>query len=410
MYHSTVKKFSRSKGQSATAAAAYRAGAEIEDARTGEVHDYTRRSGVVSSHIVLPDRHPEWATDRSRLWSGAEQAETRKNSVVAREVEVGLPAELEDSDREKLATEFTKHLVDKYRVAAEVSVHEPSEQGDQRNHHAHILFTTRRMNEIGFTEKTRELDHRDEGPLQIEAIRKDWEVFQNRALERAGKEKRVDCRSLEAQRVEFLERAEDYEERAIAVGAEARGAWRSAKRNKLTEDAQTLRAQATAFRKNAANLDREPGRHLGPARTAAQRVFQRRLDQMRDHLGQRVQQLREAVQCRVQSMRERFDKLSGRLFQQQQRISLEASEKNAVQQIAQQKAERAARAERESYARKAVDPLKRIQQMEEQEAPEADKERRSVADRLQEIRDAERDRNGRRKARDRGRDDPDFGL
>ncbi|RYG99272.1 MAG: conjugal transfer protein TraA, partial [Alphaproteobacteria bacterium] len=53
-YHSTVKTFSRSAGRSATAAAAYRAGISITDERTGEVHDYTRKGGVLSSDLVLP--------------------------------------------------------------------------------------------------------------------------------------------------------------------------------------------------------------------------------------------------------------------------------------------------------------------------------------------------------------------
>ena len=43
IYHLSVKTISRSAGRSATAAAAYRAGVEITDERTGEIHDYTRK-------------------------------------------------------------------------------------------------------------------------------------------------------------------------------------------------------------------------------------------------------------------------------------------------------------------------------------------------------------------------------
>ena len=96
IYHLSVKPISRSAGRSATAAAAYRAGelgAPIVDERTGDVHDYTRKRGVLSADIVLPDGAPSWAQDRPRLWNAAELAEKRKDACVAREYEVALPAE-----------------------------------------------------------------------------------------------------------------------------------------------------------------------------------------------------------------------------------------------------------------------------------------------------------------------------
>ena len=52
IFHLSVKTISRGAGRSATAAAAYRAGVEIVDERTNEVHDYTRRSGVESVDLV----------------------------------------------------------------------------------------------------------------------------------------------------------------------------------------------------------------------------------------------------------------------------------------------------------------------------------------------------------------------
>lgn len=313
LYHCTVKKFSRAKGQSATAAAAYRAGAEIEDARTGTVHDYTRRSGVVSSHIIVPDQHPDWSGNRAELWNAAEQKENRKNSVVAREIEIGLPAELSDDARTQLALDYASHIVDRYQVAADVSVHTPSRDGDQRNHHAHILISTRRMDETGFTDKTREIDDKKTGPTEIERMRKDWEVFQNRALERAGEEKRVDCRSLLEQRIEAQERAVEYEELAVAVGGQAAAAWRPSQRESYEKEAESHREKAAELRDQAANLDREPTRHLGPSRTAMQRRFQQRLEQMRDQIKDRSQKLQETYRDKVQSMRSWFDKVAGRL-------------------------------------------------------------------------------------------------
>src|SRR3546814_3799934 len=86
-FHLAVKAIGRSAGRSATAAAAYRAGVEITDERTGLVHDYTRKQGVEHSELMLPTDAPEWAAARERLWNAAELAETRKNATVAREYE-----------------------------------------------------------------------------------------------------------------------------------------------------------------------------------------------------------------------------------------------------------------------------------------------------------------------------------
>ena len=228
----------------------------IVDERTGEVHDYTRRSGVISSHIILPDNHPDWAEDRSHLWSAVELAETRKNSVVAREVEIALPAELNAAEREELAVNFAVHLVDRYGVASEVCIHEPSREGDQRNHHAHILFTTRRMDETGFTNKTRELDDKKTGPEEIETIRKDWQDFQNSALQKSGSEKRVDCRSLAEQRDEALSLAQFHLDPHNAHDPERF-------------------SKAESYADLAESLNREPTKHKGPLETIRQRISKR---------------------------------------------------------------------------------------------------------------------------------------
>lgn len=196
-FHLSVKTVSRSAGRSATAAAAYRAGERIADQRTGLVHDYTRKGGVNLAQIVLPPDAPEWAGDRSKLWNAAESAENRKNSVVAREFEVALPAELPAKWREALALDFARELSQEHKVAADVSVHEPNREGDQRNHHAHILLTTRRLTADGLAGKTRELDDRSTG--KVGQWRERWAELQNERLRDFGRDERVDHRSLKAQ-------------------------------------------------------------------------------------------------------------------------------------------------------------------------------------------------------------------
>lgn len=195
----SIKPVKRSAGRSATAAAAYRAGAEIVDQRTGEVHDYTRKGGVVSAEIVAPDHAPAWAHDRGALWNAAEAAENRKNSQVAREFLIGLPHELDADQRQELAREFAQSLVDRYGFAVDVCIHAPDKGGDQRNHHAHILATTRRMEPDGLGKKTRELDDKTTGPLETRWVRQQFEDLTNDHLERAGLDERIDMRSYKDQ-------------------------------------------------------------------------------------------------------------------------------------------------------------------------------------------------------------------
>ncbi|MEQ1486780.1 MobQ family relaxase, partial [Methyloglobulus sp.] len=164
-YHLSIKTISRSAGRSATAAAAYRTASKIADRRTGEVHDYTRKSGVDYIKLVLPDNAPSWSVNREELWNAAEQAETRKNSTVAREFEVALPSELTDTERQRLALDFAKEIVERHGCAADVAIHAPGKGGDHRNHHAHILCSTRKLTQEGFGAKTRELDDRTSGEV-----------------------------------------------------------------------------------------------------------------------------------------------------------------------------------------------------------------------------------------------------
>lgn len=203
IFHLSVKTISRSAGRSATAAIAYRAGEKVTDDRTGVVHDYSRKRGIEHTEIFLPENSPEWASDRGALWNAAEQAETRKNSTVAREFEVAMPAELDQAARLDLVREFATELVKRHGMAVDIAIHEPGKDGDHRNHHAHVLCSTRRLTPEGFTEKTRELDDQKSGEVQY--WRAKWAEISNRHLENAGRQERVDHRSLATQRAVAVE-------------------------------------------------------------------------------------------------------------------------------------------------------------------------------------------------------------
>ena len=204
IYHCSIKPVSRAAGRSATAASAYRAGEKIVDQRTGQIHDYTRRSGVESAELVFPD-NVAVHHDRASLWNAAEQAERRKDARVAREIEIALPDELTAEQRKELAVDFAHEVVKRYGVVADVCIHKPGKHGDQRNHHAHILLTTRTMDPDGSLSAKSDLELEDKklkaegkktGKEQVKDLRAIWEQRCNLALQQAGHTERIDHRSL----------------------------------------------------------------------------------------------------------------------------------------------------------------------------------------------------------------------
>jgi ATP-dependent exoDNAse (exonuclease V) alpha subunit len=214
IYHLHIRSISRSDGRSAPGAAAYRAGEAIRDERTGRLHNHSRRNDVTHSEIVLPSAgsgaEAQWARDRAVLWNRAEQAENRRNSRVAREYEVALPAELDAAQRLALTRAFAHELADRHNVAVDMAIHLPRPRGDARNHHAHLLVTSREVNAEGLGAKAGlDMNNRERGGrgllpgiAEMNAIRERWAVLSNEALRAAGLTTQVDHRTLAAQGVD----------------------------------------------------------------------------------------------------------------------------------------------------------------------------------------------------------------
>jgi hypothetical protein len=234
IYRLEIKPVARSSGRTATAAAAYRSGERIRDERTGALYNHSKRDDVLHKEIFLPSRleRPDagmdWARDRSTLWNAAEKAEQRRDSRVAREYQVALPAELSAEQRLTLARAFSREIADRYNVAVDLAIHAPRPEGDQRNFHAHLLATTREVTPEGMGARTG-VDLREEARSELglpssrqefRTLRARWAELTNEALREANIEARVDHRSLEAQGV-------DREPRPhlpwAAVAAERRG-------------------------------------------------------------------------------------------------------------------------------------------------------------------------------------------
>lgn len=215
IFHLNAKIITRGKGQSAIAAAAYRSGERLYDEQAAEQKHYPSRSERIRfTDIMAPKDAPEWAHNRDQLWNHAERAEKRKDAQLAREIEISLPHELTEQQREWLVKDFAREAFVRKGYVVDIAIHAPNQEADERNHHAHLMVTMRTLGPEGFA-KTKESDQeraakRREGMTrekQLGAWREKWAELANRHLERHGHEARIDHRSLEAQGIDRSERA-----------------------------------------------------------------------------------------------------------------------------------------------------------------------------------------------------------
>ena len=132
--------------------------------------------------------------DASGLWNAVEERENWKNSQLARENVVALPHELTLEQNRDLLHGFVQEAYVRCGMAAQVNIHAPSEDGNERNVHAHVMLTMRGMTRNGWKEKkARNWNEK----ATLEEWRTLWADHVNRALERAGIEERVTEKSFE---------------------------------------------------------------------------------------------------------------------------------------------------------------------------------------------------------------------
>ena len=207
IYHLSVKIFSRGKGASAVAKAAYRAAECITSEYDGRVNNYTKKSGVIHSEILLPENAPREYFNRAVLWNSVEKAERYKTAQLAREIEVALPKELCFQENLKLVHNYVKHNFVDEGMCADFSIHD---KGDG-NPHAHIMLTMRSLDESGkWLPKSHTVDgvkmptNDWSNRANCEVWRENWSNAVNAVLEQNNITERVDNRSFERQGIKQI--------------------------------------------------------------------------------------------------------------------------------------------------------------------------------------------------------------
>lgn len=199
IYHFSVKNISRAQGRSAVACAAYRSGEKLIDERQGKEQDYTKKTGVELTRIYAPIGTKAELLERGQLWNAVEKIERRKDANLAREFEIALPQELNKAEREKLVDELCNKIVERHSVIVDAAIHAPhTDSGsDERNYHAHIMFTGRQIDlETGdfATKKNRDFN-KENSSETVQKWREDFADMTNRHLEQIDSLERVDHRS-----------------------------------------------------------------------------------------------------------------------------------------------------------------------------------------------------------------------
>lgn len=190
----TIK--SRSNGDSAVAAAAYRSGSALYDERTGQTHDYSDRKDVVHTEILLPVKTHAKFMDREFLWNYVESSEKRKDAQLAKELTIALPKELGLEQWVDMVREFADEQCVKHALGVDFAIHNKLDG----NPHAHLLVTMRRLEYDRFCiTKARDLNPvfygRDQKKV-YDLWGEKWRDYQNAYFERQGVDLSVDAQYL----------------------------------------------------------------------------------------------------------------------------------------------------------------------------------------------------------------------
>ncbi len=259
IFHLSFSMLKRSAGKSSCYLAAYNARARIEDNRTGDVYDYSYRSDLFHHCILAPEYTPLNIVENSAvLWNEIEQIEKRKDAQLSRYFDIAIPVELDNDAKIALVKNYCKRNFVSKGMIADISFHDL----DGHNPHAHVMLTLREITPQGFGNKNRSWNEHD----LMDEWRASWSRMSNRALERTGSTKRIDHRSLAAQREEAIALAKAAQEAgreeianeqlAKAIELDRPALTRIDRKSWHTKRAKTLRAaeQAQAAQtKQAAN-------------------------------------------------------------------------------------------------------------------------------------------------------------
>lgn len=177
--------------------------------------NYIERQGKYAHRLETGERlvatgsgnMPEWAQSSSQFWKAADEHE-RANGTTYREMEIALPRELDDKQKEKLVREWVKQEIGQQH-AYTWAIHSPKASDGGEQPHVHLMFSERVMDghergpeqffkrynsktpEKGGAKKANTGKHPLERKEELKDLRHRWEVLCNRHLRAAECRERV---------------------------------------------------------------------------------------------------------------------------------------------------------------------------------------------------------------------------
>ncbi len=204
------------------------------DVYADKTHNYTTREDVKATWVQAPDYAPGWIREiekmggavekkgRESLWNWAEAAEIARDARTARTFQLSINRKLLSYDENgEVSYEQSKALLRQYveeqltplGFISDIAIHSKKASDGKENVHAHVLVSTRRLNENGtlatnkaapWDEPERIADRHKAWGMQIKAWRGAWAEKQNAALGAIGSDTRVDHRSYKEQGVDVI--------------------------------------------------------------------------------------------------------------------------------------------------------------------------------------------------------------
>ena len=227
IYRLEKKSISRGSNHNLVAAVAYRAGAKFTDTNKlnpkATTHDYTKKTDIAHSEIILPDELAEQLTqagitlDLEQVANLVEQGETTKRgkmkaaAKLASEYVLAGSHELSQAENIQAFQEFAKRQAEEQGVVTMVFVHDPkhgedmsagtqaadsSKKKDLRNIHAHVVVLSRQLAlsgdklELGdksdseLSDTDRKKKGLEPSRVWLKGVREQWANIQNQSLER----------------------------------------------------------------------------------------------------------------------------------------------------------------------------------------------------------------------------------
>ena len=209
IYHLSMKSLGRKSGQSAVAAAAYRATEKLVDI-DGEVKDFTKKEKALWDAMLAPEGAPEWTKDRGEYWRNVERKENRSNSEFCKNIDLALPKELLRDGKPTTAmigcaTKWAWNNFVARGLVVDVTVHGPHKDKDgntNNNWHAHVLVSTRAIGKDGWAKHKDALLTDKNRNIYLEELRKSWADTVNDVLAYNKIKSRIDHRTLEEQGID----------------------------------------------------------------------------------------------------------------------------------------------------------------------------------------------------------------